>query len=161
MNISRKKFIILFIVSGFVFMFITTTLLGSTCPRGFPKHPDSFLGTASPIVWKNTASTIILPIKIVLIGPLLLSTDFLRDDSPPPFIGIYLIFYWTILASIIYYLVGKIKHSQSFGGLHSLLKSWCPTLSAYRQIGYTLKYEKWINHYRHCGRVICWEHLVV
>ena len=135
MNISRKKFVILtneervdeysrtqrpsainicthifFLISGFVFMFITTTLLGSTGPRGFPKHPDSFLGTASPIAWKNTVSTIILPIKIVLIGPLLLSTDFLRDDPPPPFIGIYLIFYWTILASIIHYLLGKIKH---------------------------------------------------
>ena len=112
MNISRKKFVILFIISGFAFLFITTSLLGSTGPRGFPKHPDSFLGTASPIAWKNAVSTIILPIKIVLIGPLLFSTDFLRDDPPPPFIGIYLIFYWTILASIIHYLLGKIKHSN-------------------------------------------------
>jgi len=111
MKISRKKFVTIFIISGFAFLFITTSLLGSTGPRGFPKHPDSFLGTASPIAWKNTASTIILPIKIVLIGPLLLSTDFLRDDSPPPFIGIYLIFYWTILALIIHYLLGKFKHS--------------------------------------------------
>ena len=109
MNITRKKFVFFFIISGFVFLFITTSLLGSTGPRGFPKHPDSFLGTASPEPWKNTASTIILPIKIVLIGPLLLSTDFLRDDPPPPFIGIYLIIYWTILASIIHYLLGKIK----------------------------------------------------
>ena len=111
MSISRTKFVILFIISGFVFMFITTSLLGSTGPRGFPKHPDSYLGTASPEPWKNAVSTIILPIKIVLIGPLLLSHDFLRDDPPPPFIGIYLIFYWTILASIIHYLLGKIKHS--------------------------------------------------
>ena len=109
LNISRKKFVILFIISGFAFMFITTTFLGSTGPRGFPKHPDSFLGTASPIAWKNTVSTIISPIKVVLIGPLLLSTDFLRDDPPPPFIGIYLIFYWTILASIIHYLLRKIN----------------------------------------------------
>jgi len=112
MNISRTKFVILFIISGFAFLFITTSLLGSTGPRGFPKHPDSFLGTASPIAWKNAGSTVILPIKIVLIGPLLLSTNFLRDDPPPPFIGIYLIFYWTILASIIYYLLGKIKQSR-------------------------------------------------
>jgi len=111
MNISRTKFVILFIISGFAFMFITTTLLGSTGPRGFPKHPDSFLGTASPIAWKNAGSTVILPIKIVLIGPLLLSTDFLRDDPPPPFISIYLIFYWAILALVIHYLLGKIKHS--------------------------------------------------
>ena len=111
MDISKKKFVILFIVSGFVFLFITTSFLGSTGPRGFPKHPDSFLRTASPIAWKNAISTIILPIKIVLIGPLLLSTDFLRDDPPPPFIGIYLIFYWSILALVIYYFFDKIKHS--------------------------------------------------
>jgi hypothetical protein len=111
MSISRKKFVILFIISGFTFLFITTSLLGSTGPRGFPKHPDSFLGTSSPVAWKNTVSTIILPIKIVLIGPLLLSTDFLRDDPPPPFVGIYLIFYWSILAIAIHYLLGKIKHS--------------------------------------------------
>src|SRR3990167_5478531 len=109
MNISRKKFIILFIVSGFVFMFITTTLLGSTGPPGFPTYPDSFLGTASPIAWKNTVSTNILPLKVVLIGPLFLSTDFLRDDPPSPFISIYLILYWTILASIIHYLRRQIN----------------------------------------------------
>ncbi|MEK7184575.1 MAG: hypothetical protein AAB683_00360, partial [Patescibacteria group bacterium] len=58
----------------------------------------------------STLSTIILPIKIVLIGPLALpQINFLKDDPPPPFIGIYLIFYWSILASIIYYLVDRIK----------------------------------------------------
>jgi hypothetical protein len=111
MSISRKKFVILFIVSEFAFIAITTSLLGSTGPRGFPKHPDSFLGTASPVAWKIAVSKIIMPIKIVLIGPLLLSDNFLRDDPPPPFIGIYLIFYWTILASIIHYLLGKIKNA--------------------------------------------------
>jgi hypothetical protein len=111
-NISKVKFVTIFIIVGFVFLFISTSLLGSTGVRGFPKHPDSFLGTASPIAWKNGASTIIFPIKIILIGPLLLSTDFLRDDPPPPFIGIYLIFYWTILASAIHSLLGKVKHSS-------------------------------------------------
>lgn len=115
MNISRTKFVALFIIFGFVFLFITTTLLGSTGPRGFPKPPDSILktGVDSPIAWKSTTSRIILPIKIVLIGPLTLpQINFLKDDPPPPFIGIYLIFYWTILASIIHYLIGRIKHSQ-------------------------------------------------
>ncbi len=112
MNISRTKFIIIFIISGFIFLFITTSLLGSTGPRGFPKTPDSILrtGSDSPVIWKSTLSTIILPIKIVLIGPLALpQINFLKDDPPPPFIGIYLIFYWSILASIIYYLVDRIK----------------------------------------------------
>ncbi len=115
MNISRKKFVILFIISGFVFLFITTTLLGSTGPGGFPQPPDSLLRTGgdSPIAWKSTVSSIILPIKVVLIGPLVLpQVNFLKEDPPPPFIVIYFIVYWTILASIIYYLVGKLKRHK-------------------------------------------------
>lgn len=112
MNISRTKFVILFLISGFAFLFITTSLLGSTGPRGFPHPPDSILRTGgdSPIVWKSTVSRIIFPIKVVLIGPLALpQINFLKEDPPPPFIGIYLIFYWTILASTIHFLLGKLK----------------------------------------------------
>ena len=112
MNISRKKFVILFIISGFAFLFITTSLLGTTGPRGFPQPPDPLVTTGgdSPIAWKRAVSMIILPIKIVLIGPLALpQINFLKEDPPPPFIGIYLIFYWSILASIIHYLLGKLK----------------------------------------------------
>ncbi len=115
MNISRKKFVIIFIISGFAFLFITTSLLGSTGPRGFPQPPDSIIRTGgdSGVTWKSTVSTIILPIKIVLMGPLALpSINFLKEDPPPPFIGIYLIFYWTILASAIHYLLGKLKCSS-------------------------------------------------
>lgn len=114
MNISRTKFIIIFIVCGFAFLAITTSLLGTTGPRGFPKPPDSVLRTGgdSPVFWKRTVSTIILPVKMVLIGPIALpSVNFLKDDPPPPFIGIYLIMYWTILASIVHYFIGKLKHS--------------------------------------------------
>ena len=111
MHLSRKKFVLLFIVSGFVFLFTTTSLLGSTGPRGFPQYPDSFLLLESPVAWKSAVSTVIAPIKVVLIGPLLLSTDFLRDDPPPPFIGIYLLLYWTILASLLHYLYCKLKRS--------------------------------------------------
>lgn len=114
MKISRTKFIIFFILSGFVFLFVSTSLLGSTGPRGFPQAPDSVLRTGgdSPIVWKRTVSAMIVPIKIVLIGPLLLpSVNFLQDDPPPPFIGIYFIFYWTILAFVIHYLFGRLKRS--------------------------------------------------
>ena len=114
MNISRKKFVILFIICGFVFLFITTSLLGTTGPRGFPQPPDSILrtGSDSRVAWKRDLSTVILPIKIVLIGPLALpQVNFLKEDPPPPFVGIYFILYWTILASIIYYLLGKLKHT--------------------------------------------------
>ena len=114
MNISRKKFAILFVVSGFVFMFITTTLLGSTGPRGFPQPPDSILNTGSdsPIAWKRTVSVIILPLKIVLIGPLALpQVNFLKEDPPPPFVGIYFVFYWSILAAALYSLLGALKRA--------------------------------------------------
>jgi len=114
MNISRKKFVILFILAGFAFLFITTSLLGSTGPRGFPHPPDSILrtGSDSPIAWKRTVSAILLPIKIILIGPLALpQIDFLKEDPPPPFVGIYFIFYWSLLASVIHSLFGKLKRS--------------------------------------------------
>ncbi len=111
MNISRKNFVFLFIIFGFVFMFVATSLFGSTGPRGFPKQPDTLLTTASPEAWKITGSKIIVPIKVVLMGPLLLSKNFLQEDPPPPFVGLYFIFYWSILASIIYYIVGKLKKS--------------------------------------------------
>lgn len=110
MNISRKKFIIIFITLGFIFLFITTSLLGTTGTRGFPQAPDSviYTGADSPIAWKSNTAKIIFPIKIILIGPLAIpSIDFLHDDPPPPFIGIYLIIYWTILASTIYYFINK------------------------------------------------------
>lgn len=103
MNISRKKFILFFILFGFIFLGLSTSLLGSTGPRGFPQSPDTLLTTASPVAWKQTTSKIIIPIKVVLIGPVLLSKNFLQEDPPPPFVGLYFIFYWTILATIIYY----------------------------------------------------------
>ncbi len=112
MNISRKKFVITFLISGFAFLFITTSLLGSTGPRGFPQPPDSILRTGgdSPIAWKRTVSNIIFPIKVVLIGPLALpQIQFLKEDPPPPFIGIYLTFYWTILASLLHHLFNKVR----------------------------------------------------
>lgn len=110
MIISRKKFILIFILCGFAFLGITTSILGTTGPRGFPKPPDSILKTGenSQIPWKRTASSILVPVKIILVGPLLIpSVNFLKDDPPPPFVGIYFIFYWTILATVIYSLLNK------------------------------------------------------
>ncbi len=110
MNISRTQFVIRFIVFGFVFLFVTTSLLGSTGVRGFPKHPDSLLGLDSLVAWKRTVSMIVSPVKVVLMGPLLLSgVDFLQDDPPPPLIGIVLVFYWTLFASGIYYLLRRLN----------------------------------------------------
>ncbi len=104
---TRMTFILWFILFGFIFMGASTTLLGSTGPRGFPKPPDTLLMTASQEAWKRTGSTIIMPIKVVLIGPILLSKNFLQDDPPPPFVGLYLIIYWTLLGTIIHEVYGR------------------------------------------------------
>ena len=107
MKISRAKFVIIFIISAFVFMFISNALFG-TDARVFPQPPESFLGTESPVAWKSVGYKILLPIKVVLVGPMLFSGNFLRDDPPPPFVGAVFALYWTILALVIHYLFGKI-----------------------------------------------------
>lgn len=113
MKTSRINFVIIFLITAFVFLFISNTLLGSSGTQLFPSHDESFLEIGSQIVWKSTVSTILLPIKIVLIGPLLPYIEFLRQepDTPPPFFLIGFIFYWTILALIIHYLIGKLRRS--------------------------------------------------
>lgn len=104
---SRSQFVFLFIVSGFAFLFATTSLLGTTGPRGFPHPPDSILRTGrnSPVAWKRAVSTVIVPNKAVLIGPLSLpSVNFLEEDPPPPFVAMYFMIYWSILAVSIHYI---------------------------------------------------------
>lgn len=112
MSISRTKFVILFLVFGFAFLFMSNALFGTEV-RMFPAHGDSFLGTGSPVGWKNTVATILLPIKIVLIGPLLPYIEFLRQepDTPPPFFVIGFVAYWTLLALGIHYIVTRLKYS--------------------------------------------------
>ncbi|MBP6886184.1 MAG: hypothetical protein KBC02_03000, partial [Candidatus Pacebacteria bacterium] len=69
MRISRRQFVVRFLLSGFVFLFVSTTLLGTTGPRGFPQPPDSILrtGSDSPVAWRRVLSSITFPIKIVLL----------------------------------------------------------------------------------------------
>jgi hypothetical protein len=109
MKISRKKFVSLFLISGFAFLFISNVLFRSVV-RLIPESGESFLGTKSLIGWKSTMSTILYPIKIVLVGPMLPLINL--PDPPPPFLVIGFVFYWTILALVIHYLIGKIKRSQ-------------------------------------------------
>ena len=106
MNTSRIKFVFLFLVFAFAFLFGTTALLD--------QPPESFLGSESQLPWKSTVSTILSPIKIILIGPLLPFIKFLHQDpdTPPPFFLVGFAFYWTILALIIYYLLSKIKRAR-------------------------------------------------
>lgn len=104
----------LFLVSAFAFQLITNALALSEV-RLFPGNGESFLGTGSETGWRNVVSTILLPVKVVLIGPLIPFINFLRQepDTPPPFFLIGFAFYWTMLALILYYLFGKIKRSAN------------------------------------------------
>lgn len=113
MKISRKKFVFLFLLCAFAFEFATNSIFLAEV-RLFPGHGESFLGTGSPAGWRNTICMILLPIKIVLIGPLLPFIHLLRQepDTPPPFFLIGFAIYWTILALAIYYVASKIRRSK-------------------------------------------------
>ena len=106
MNISKKKFVIIFIISAFAFMFVSNALFG-TEPRIFPQPPESWLGADPQIGWRSVGYQILLPIKVVLIGPMLFTGDFLRQDPPPPFVAIVFTFYWLIFVLIIYSILGN------------------------------------------------------
>jgi hypothetical protein len=109
MKISRKKFVFLFLACGFAFLFIYNIIFRSVV-RLIPESGASFLGTGSLTGWKSTLSTILYPIKIVLIGPMLPLINL--PDPPPPFLVIGFALYWIILALVIHYLIGKIKRPQ-------------------------------------------------
>ena len=105
MKISRTKFVILFLVSAFAFQFISNSVLGPEV-RLFPVNGEWFPGTESSLAWKSTLSTILYPIKIVLVGPL--SPLFTDPDPPPPILVLAFALYWTALALVLYYLLSKI-----------------------------------------------------
>lgn len=104
MKTSRTKFVLRFLVAAFAFQFLSNSLLGSEV-RLFPARNESFLGTGSPVAWKSAVSTLLLPVKVVLIGPLLPLTTL--PDLPPPFLVIAFALYWTVLASLVHFLLGK------------------------------------------------------
>lgn len=99
MKIKRSRFVIIFLISAFAFYFITNLLLE-------PVNGDWFAGTDSPIAWKRTLSTIIYPLKIVLIGPL--APIFNDPDGPPPIRVLACAVYWTVLALVLHFILQKI-----------------------------------------------------
>src|SRR4051812_11762864 len=94
MKITRKKFVIIFLVSAFAFVFITNLIL-------VPVNGDWFPGMDSPIAWKHTLASIIYPVKIVLVGPL--APIFNDPDPAPPIRVLACAVYWTALALVLYY----------------------------------------------------------
>jgi len=105
-NIPRIKFVFFFLVFAFAFLFGTDLLLD--------QPPESLLGSESQVGSKSAISTILSPIKIILIGPLLPFINFLHKDpdTPPPFFLAGFSFYWTILALILHYFLSKRKYAR-------------------------------------------------
>ncbi|WP_221391071.1 hypothetical protein [Dyadobacter sp. NIV53] len=108
MKVSRAKFVAIFLVSAFVFQFISNSVLGTKVGL-FPVNGDFFPGTASAIGWKSTLATILYPVKIILVGPLASSLFKNPDPDPaPPIFVLAFAFYWTAVALILHYLLNKI-----------------------------------------------------
>jgi hypothetical protein len=107
MKVSRTKFLVLFVVFGFAFVFATTGILNLP--------PESFLGSESQGAWRSAVSTLVSPIKIVLIGPLLPFIKILHKDpdTPPPFFLVMFASYWAMLAVILHYFLSNIRPQQT------------------------------------------------
>jgi hypothetical protein len=97
MRLPRKKFVLLFLAFGYAFDFVTRFLLN---------QPREALGAApNQEAWQRHASTILSPLKVVLVGPI----NWLQQDPdpPPPFRGILFAAYWSLLALSIHYLLSR------------------------------------------------------
>jgi len=115
MKISRKKFVITFLISAFVFQFISNSVLSPEIGL-FPKHGDWYVGMGSPIAWKNTLATFIYPVRYILIEPLsFLGTD---PDPVPPVMLVAFTLYWTGIALILHFLLSRIfpRKKHEFSG---------------------------------------------
>ena len=105
MKISRISFIFLFLIFAFAFLFGTNLILD------LPQ--ESLVGSQTQGTWKATLSTILSPVKAILIGPLLPFINFLKQDpdTPPPFFLAGFVIYWTLLAMLLHYLVQQIQNN--------------------------------------------------
>ncbi len=105
MKISRKKFVITFLILAFVFQFISNSILGTEVGI-FPNDGEWFPGTDSSISWKKNLAAILYPIKLVLIKPLsFLGQD---EDAAPPILLLAFALYWTAIALILHFLIRMI-----------------------------------------------------
>jgi len=88
MTVNRKKFIFLFLAFGYAFHFATKFLLN--------QPSENLWASPGQEGWQRVVSTILSPIKIVLMGPV----NWLQQDPdpPPPFRLILFAVYWSLLA---------------------------------------------------------------
>lgn len=105
MNRSISKFILVFLLSAFAFQFISNSLLGPEV-RLFPANGEWFPGAGSATGWKSTLSSILFPVKFVLLGPW--PSIFKGPDPAPPVLLFAFTLYWTMMATLLYFLLHKL-----------------------------------------------------
>jgi hypothetical protein len=103
MKTSRTKFVLFFLLFAFAFLFITNGVLD--------QQPSQFLGSTAQASWQSAITTILFPLRVILMGPLLPFINFLSQDpdTPPPFFLAGFAIYWALLGLVIYYMLGKVK----------------------------------------------------
>lgn len=101
MRLTRKKFILRFLAFGYAFHFVTRFLLNQS--------PEALWASPNQQAWQRHASTILSPIKVVLVGPI----NWLQQDPdpPPPFRLILFAAYWSVLALAIHYVLSRRRAS--------------------------------------------------
>jgi hypothetical protein len=106
MNISRIKFVVLFLLFAVGFLLVSTIIL--------EQEPETMFGSRSTEVWKSTVATVFSPIKMILVGPLVPFINFLHQDpdTPPPFFLLGFAFYWTLLGLALHFILSKFKHAH-------------------------------------------------
>ncbi len=97
MRVSRARFITVFVLSAFVFQFVTNSLLGPEV-RLFPANGNWFPGT-------GTAVAVLNPIKLILVGPL--APVFTDPDPAPPILVLAFAFYWALMALVLHFFISK------------------------------------------------------
>ncbi|MFD2888191.1 hypothetical protein [Chitinophaga cymbidii] len=109
MKISRKKFVITFLISAFAFQFISNSVLGTEIGL-FPHNGEWYPGVGSPIAWKNIVGAIIYPVKYILVEPLsFLAQD---PDGAPPVPLVAFAIYWTAIALVLHFLLGLLSNRK-------------------------------------------------
>jgi hypothetical protein len=97
MRLTRKKFVLRFLACGYAFGFVTRFLLN--------QRPEALGASPDQEAWQRYASTILSPIRVVLVGPI----NWLQQDPdpPPPFRIILFAVYWSVLALGLHYLLSR------------------------------------------------------
>lgn len=103
MRTTRKKFILVFLACGFALHFASKLLLNQA--------PDALWAAPDQAAWQQHVSTILGPLRVVLVGPV---NWVMQDpDPPPPFRVILFAFYWSLLALGLYYLVSAVSRKRT------------------------------------------------